>query len=127
MISNGYSGDAKFKFGVVRYRDKETGELFAEEFLENLEDDFEYEYVSIVLSVEGHSCYYPARYGKYPEDFDPADEHTEIESVTDINGNNWYNQLTQNEKYSIIERIAETVKDSSDDYYDYSDLYQDYN
>ena len=125
MSSSGYSGDAEFEFGVDRYRDKETGELFTEEFLKNLEDDFEYEYINIVLFVEGHSHYYPAKYGKYPEDSEPADSDTEIESVTDANGNDWYNKLTRSEKDFIIERIAELAQDSSYDYDPSNDYYDD--
>jgi len=131
--SGGYSGDAEFEFEIERYKDRETGEFFAEENLPNLEDDFEYDIVSITLVVEGNSYYYPAKYGKYPEDSEPADGDTEIESVLDAEGNDWYNKLTKNERDFILERIAETAQDSSYDYdppddFDYDDpgYYQDY-
>jgi|GEM_PF-6117516 len=125
MSKGGYSGDAEFQFEIERYKDRETGELFSEKDLPNLEDDFEYDLVSVTLVVEGNSYFNPARYSRYWEDSAPADGDTEIESVVDANGNDWYGKLTGDELDSILERIAEMSKDSSYDYDSSDDYYDD--
>jgi len=130
--SGGYSGDAEFEFEIERYKDRETGDLFKEEDLSNLDDDFEYDLVNVTLTVEGNSYYHPGVSGKYPEDCEPDDGGTEIESVVDTLGNDWYNKLTRNERESIKERIAEMAKDFDNfdppDDYDYDDpgYYQEF-
>lgn len=116
----GYSGNASFDFEIERYKDKESGELIALDLVPN-EDDFEYEYQTITLKVEGRAYYAPGRTYGPPENCYPDEGETEIEKVLGPDGQDWEDKLTKSEMESILEEIQETVSS-----YDGGDYEPDY-
>jgi len=125
-MKKGYSGNADFEFEIERYKDKETGALYLESDLPDFDDkEFEFEYVLISLSVSGNSYFTPGKYHGAWEDSYPDEGDTEIESVTDENGKDWSQLLTEYETNAILERIAEFAQDSSYDYDPPDDIYYD--
>lgn len=120
---SGYSGNTSFDFEIERYKDKESGEMFAPDLVPN-EDDFEYEYQLISLKVEGNAYYAPGKTYGPPENCYPDEGETEIQKVTGPDGQDWEDQLTKREVESILETIQENV--SSYDGGDYEPDYDDY-
>lgn len=100
---------------------EETGDLISENDLPDIDDgdEFEYKLVYILLDISGSSYFCSGRF-IYPDEGD-----TEIESVTDENGKDWSQLLTECETNAILERIAEFAQDSSYDYDPPDDIYYD--
>jgi len=126
----GYSGETTFDYEVERYRHKETGALYPIDQVEKGLDqtalewlEFTYEYVCIPLQVEGSSYYAPGRTWGPPENCYPDEGDTELISLTDDDGNDWEDKITESERDSIMDMIQENVMagldgPDPDDYYD---------
>lgn len=124
-----YGGSADFEFIVERFLCKKTGLLVTEDAIPLEADDDEYEYKQISLHVEGRSYFEPGRYFGRPEDCYPDEGETEIISVVDESGKDWYRLLTKDEIDSISQEVDEYAKDDdrgcdydcddgNDDYFD---------
>lgn len=125
---SGYSGRVSFSIEVERYVDKSTGEILLPKNVNfsNEDFDFEYDIETIELEVTGNSYYTPGRYSGLPEDCYPDESETEIESVYDVNGKDWRDNLTSDEENMIIELIAEKVSNGDCGSYSEPDDYPDY-
>lgn len=121
----GYSGTASFEFEIERYKDKESGELVTHDKVPVSDDDFEFEYQTITLQVEGNSYFTPGKYHGLPENCYPDEGETEIESVIGPDGKDWESRLTDEERESILNMIAEEAQNQEPDFDedDYDDSY----
>ncbi len=122
---SGYSGTASFEFEIERYKDKESGELVTHDKVPVSDDDFEFEYQTITLQVEGSSYFTPGKYHGLPENCYPDEGDTEIESVIGPDGKDWESRLTNEEREAILNMIAEEAQNQEPDYDedDYDDSY----
>jgi len=124
-----YSGSTSFEFEIERYKDRESGELLPHSKVPVDDDGFEFDYQTITLHVEGRSYFTAGRFYGPPENCYPDEGETEIESVTGPDNKSWEDQLTDEERESIISQIEERIQDQDGDYepdYDDSYDYEDY-
>lgn len=119
-----YSGNSSFEFEIERYKDKDTGELLTYDKIEDDSEEFEYEYTTFSLQVEGRSYFEPGKFSGHPENCYPDEGDTEILSVTGEDGKDWEDQLTDEERGCVICMIEDHVREGEcdgpdpDDYYD---------
>ena len=117
---SGYSGNTSFDFEIERYKDK-SGELLTSD---KVEDQDEYDYETICLTVEGRSSYTPGKTFGLPENCYPDDGEIEILSVTGPDNKDWEDKLTEKEREDVLNAIDEKVRECDydgpdpDDYYD---------
>ena len=103
-----YSVEPSFSFEIERYKNKTSNEYITLDKLNGNEEL--YEYTTINLDIEGKFFFCSGKLSGPPEDCYPSESDTEIISVIDDDGNDWYNLLTENEVNNIlmeIERNAE--------------------
>ena len=106
-----YSGSTSFTYEIERYKDKESGEFILEKDLPPDDDeDFEFEYTLILLTIKGSSYYNPGLFSCPPEKSYPDEEDTEIESITDSYGNDWEYKITESERSYILENIQQNCE-----------------
>ena len=96
-----------FNFTIDRFLNLETKELVNQVSSEENEDDFQY--LPINLNVEGRYSFRPGRYSGPPEYCYPDESEAEILSLTDPDGQDWTNQISEEEQSIIIDSIAEQV------------------
>lgn len=118
---SGYSGSASFEYEIERYKDKMSGELVTHDKVSPDDDEFEFEYQTITLQVEGRSYFTPGKYYGPPENCYPDEGDTEIESVVGPDGKDWESKLTNEERESILTMINEEVQNQEPDFDDYDD------
>lgn len=117
----GYSGNTTFEFEIERYKDKDTGKMILPSPSNGYGDDFEHEYSTFTLVVEGHASFTPGRLYGPPENCYPDEGEIEILSVIGPDGKDWEDHLTNEERESILNTIEENVQNDGpdpDDYYD---------
>lgn len=119
-----YSGETSFEYEIERYRDKESGLLYD---CSEAKDDFEYEYVTFTLQVEGRSYFTQGRSYGPPENCYPDEGDTEMTACIGPDGQDWSDKLTNSERDSIMEQIQENVCNDipEPDYDDYEPDYED--
>lgn len=115
-----YSGSTNFKFEVERFKNIFTGELVTSDKLSS-DDDFNFEYQTITLQVEGRSYFTFGRSSGLPEDCYPDEGDTEVESVIGSDGKDWYNLLTSSEVGSLLTEIQDRVIDDGPEDYEEDD------
>lgn len=116
-----YSGDTAFSYEIERYRDKESGLLYD---CSQARDDFEYDYVTFTLQVEGRAYYQQGRSYGPPENCYPDEGDVEMTSCIGPNNEDWSDKLTKSEQEAILETIQENVINDMD-YDDYEPDYED--
>jgi hypothetical protein len=110
-MSSRYSGSVSFSYEIERYKDKESGEFILENDLPPDDDEgFEFEYTLILLTIKGSSYYDPGSFSGPPENSYPEEEDTEIESITDSDGNDWEYRITESERSYILEDIQQNCE-----------------
>jgi len=113
----GYSGNASFKYEIERYKDKENNLLLKEEELPDCDDqEFEFEYTLVMLTVTGNSYFRPGKYDGPWENSYPDEGETEIEEVVDKNGKDWFPLLSRREEEEIKEKIIDISREDDYDY-----------
>lgn len=124
-----FSGTVNFDFEIERYRDRDTNELVTYNDSIHWDDEnFEFIYETISLNIIGHSSYQAGRSYGPPEDCDPSEGDTQIESALGPDGKDWTSKLTAEELSSILLEIQEGVMpddDYDDDYEPESDRMND--
>jgi hypothetical protein len=115
---SGWGGSTFFEFEVKRYKDRDSGKLYTKDQISRIDggEDSEFEYVTIMLDVEGSAYYIPGYTSGAFEDCYPDDSDSEIESVIGPDKEDWYNKLTSKELNSITSKLIEQVKKNQNDY-----------
>lgn len=119
-----YSGNTTFDFDIERYKDRDSGNLVVPQPSNGWGDDFEHEYTTITLVVEGHSSFTAGKYFGPPENSYPDEGEISILSVIGPDGKDWEDKLTAEERESILNIIDENVMNDGpdpDDHYDERD------
>lgn len=119
-----YSGGATFSSDIERYYEKSSGTFVTLDDPRVPEDDndFEYEYRAITLTIVGTATYSPAKLYGLPEDCHPDESECDFESITDEEGNDWSNSLTPKEYEELVQQLfQETEATTHDNEVDYDD------
>lgn len=114
-----YSGRTSFDFEIERYKNIFTGELVLPDNVS--EDDFNFEYQTITLRVEGRSYFQSGKYSGPPENCYPDEGDTECEAVIGPDDKDWDHLLTASERCTILEMIQDNCMNDPEEYDDYDD------
>jgi hypothetical protein len=95
-----------FNFTIDRFINLETKEMVNQV---SSDDESNFQYLPIDLSVEGSYYFRPGKYSGPPEHCYPDESEAEILSLTDSDGQDWTNQISTKEESIILDSIAEQV------------------
>lgn len=122
-IMGNYSGETSFEFEIERYKHKETGEYYpivvdqGTKYTHSAEDiGAMFEYVTLLLKIEGRSSYQDGKIYGLPEDSYPPEGETEIKSAVGPDGKDWQDKLSESEREDILEMIQNDVEDEADNF-----------
>jgi hypothetical protein len=120
---SGYSGEVDIEFVIERYKNPVTFKLMVED---ESDENTLYEQVEITLKVEGSSYFTPGKFSGPPENCDPDEGETEVISIVDSSGKDWYDLVTASEMESIKEAIDDAVQNIEPDIDEEDDEEDDY-
>lgn len=127
-----YSGNYDFQFDVERWSHPSTPKLLTADDLKLQKlDENECSVIVIPLQINGWVSFTEGYTSGLPENCYPDESESDIESVTDENGEDWINKITPNEMDQLWKKLDDMFDrhnyNSSDyddrDYSDYEDNY----
>lgn len=133
-MGRSYCGQIDFQFDIERWSHPSISDLFTSSQLKdyNLQEN-ECEVHIIPLYVAGWISFTEGVTSRLPEDCYPDESDSEIECITDDNGDNWLDKISKSELDDIWKKIEDLsnrleLNDSRDycDYEDYSDRHNNY-
>jgi hypothetical protein len=133
-MGRSYSGTIDFQFDIERWSHPSVNELLtSKQMKDNNLHENDCEIHVIPLFVTGWASFTEGYTSGLPEDCYPDESDSDINSITDDDGNDWFNKLSQSELDDIWKKMEDLsgrieMNDSRDygDYEDYSDRYDNY-
>ena len=130
-MGRSYSGKIDFQFDIERWSHPSITDLFtSNQMKDNNLHENECEIHVIPLYVTGWVSFTEGFTSGLPENCYPDESDSDIDSITDDDGNDWFNKLSQSELNDIWKKIGDMSDriemNDSRDYEDYSDRYDNY-
>ena len=133
-MGRSYSGTIDFQFDIERWSHPSVNELLtSKQMKDNNLHENDCEIHVIPLYVTGWVSFTEGFTSGLPEDCYPDESDSDINSITDDDGNDWFNKLSQSELDDIwkkLDNLSDRIEmnDSRDyeDYEDYSDRHDNY-
>lgn len=118
-----YSGSVEFDFEIERLKDCSSGTYHLVDELVVDENDSNFSFELINLTVRGSAYFTPGKYYGPPENCYPDEGDADLESALDSNKKDWQDLLTKEEREILIDEIVARVQEDCEPSSDYESLY----